>query len=263
VGYFSPEDISTKSILSNQIAAALQNVRSFEAAIQAQQELAVINKVFQEISHQFDIETLLEIVCEQVQRVVVTDVFFIGLYEPSTGLVDYPYMYDSGQRYNRWTSPPLPGSNVEHVLQTGEPVLINRTAAEMNSAHLTSQNTIGDENKVSISLLYVPLRLGQQIKGVMSVQSYKYNSYNERDLALLSSIANQVIVGIENIRLYQQVEARARREQMLREITTRVRGSVDVDNIMRITAQELGRALERPAFVYLDENHSSKENDEG
>jgi PAS domain S-box-containing protein len=262
VDHFSSEDISTKTILANQIAAALQNVRSFEAAIQAQQELAVINKVFQEISHQFDIGTLLEIVCEQVQRVVVTDVFFIGLYEPSTGLVDYPYMYDSGQRYNRWTAPPLPGSNVEHVIQTGEPVLINRTAKEMGTLPLTSQNTVGDENKISISLLYVPLRLGQQIRGFMSVQSYKYNSYNERDLALLSSIANQVTVGIENIRLYQQVEARARREQMLREITTRVRSSVDVDNIMRITAQELGRALERPAFVYLDENHSSSQEKE-
>jgi hypothetical protein len=165
--------------------------------------------------------------------VVVTDVFFIGLYEPSTGLVDYPYMYDSGQRYKRWTSSPLPGSNVEHIIQTGEPVLINRTPTEMESIHLTSQNTIGDENKISISLIYVPLRFGQQ-----------------------------VIVGIENIRLYQQVEARARREQMLREITTRVRSSVDVDNIMRITAQELGRALERPAFVYLDENRSSSQEKE-
>jgi GAF domain-containing protein len=96
----------------------------------------------------------------------------------------------------------------------------------------------------------------------MSVQSYKYNAYNERDLNLLNSIANQVIVGIENIRLYQQAETRARREQMLREITTRVRSSVDVDNIMRITAQELGRALERPAFVYLDENKPSSEEKE-
>jgi GAF domain-containing protein len=136
-------------------------------------------------------------------------------------------------------------------------VLINRTAAEVDSIEPTSQNKIGNQNKISTSLLYVPLRLGQQLRGVISVQSYKYNSYNERDLALLSSIANQVMVGIENIRLYQQVEARVRREQRLREITTRVQSSVDVDNIMRITAQELGRALERPAFVYLDENHSS------
>jgi GAF domain-containing protein len=254
VNFFDTEDIFTKTILANQIASTLQNVRSFEAVIQAQQELAVINKVFKEISRQFDIETLFETVFEQLQRVMVTDVFLIGLYDASTGLIDYPYMVDGGQRYNRWVAPPTPGSNVEKVIQTGEPILINRTPSEMASNQLTVQNMIGNESKVSISLLFVPLRLGQQVRGVMSVQSYKFNSYNEQDLTLLSSIANQVMVGIENIRLYQQVEARAHREQILREVTTRVRSSVDVDNIMRITAQELGQALGRPAFIYLNKN---------
>ena len=37
----------------------------------------------------------------------------------------------------------------------------------------------------------------------------------------------------------------------LREVTDRIRGSVDVDTIMRTAAQEVGKALARPAFVYL------------
>jgi PAS domain S-box-containing protein len=254
VDYFNQEDTFTKTILASQIAGAIQTVRSFEAVVEAQQELAVINKIFQEISRQLDVERLLETVYEQLQRVLVTDVFFVGLYDPSTGLIDYPALYDSGQRYDRMVGPPLSGSSVEQVIQTGEPVLINRTPTEMASIHSTPQDMIGDENKISISLLFVPLRLGQQIKGVMSVQSYKFNAYNDRDIVLLNSIANQVIVALENIRLYKETEARARREQMLREITARVRSSVDVNNIMRITAQELGHALGRPAMVYLDEN---------
>lgn len=252
--YFNQEDTFTKTILASQIAGAIQTVRSFEAVVEAQQELAVINKVFQEISRQLDVELLLGTVYEQLQRVLVTDVFFVGLYNASTGIIDYPAVYDSGQRHDRMAQP-LSGSIVEQVIQTGEPVLINRTPSEMASIHSTTQSTIGDENKISVSLLFVPLRLGQQIRGVMSVQSYKFNSYSQRDITLLNSLANQVSVAIENIRLYKEAEARARREQMLREITARVRSSVDIDNIMRIAAQELGNALGRPTAVYLNENN--------
>jgi GAF domain-containing protein len=50
------------------------------------------------------------------------------------------------------------------------------------------------------------------------------------------------------------VQARAKREQILREITAQVRGKADVDTIMRTAAQEVGRALGRQSFVYLRED---------
>jgi GAF domain-containing protein len=59
------------------------------------------------------------------------------------------------------------------------------------------------------------------------------------------------------------VEDRARRERILREITARVRGSADVDSVMRTAAQELGRALGRQTYVYLGENATDEDGDQG
>jgi PAS domain S-box-containing protein len=252
VNYFTAEDIFTKTILAGQIAGAVQNARLFEHVIQAQQEMAVVNKVLQEVSRQLDLEPLLETVYQQIQHIVPTDAFSVGLYNPSTGLINYPIIYDNNQRYVKAPAPILSGSNTEQVLKTGAPILINRTPQETTAIQLSSETALGDQSKPSASLVYVPLHLGQQTVGVMSVQSYQFNAYNERDLALLNNIANQVSVAVENIRLYKEAEARAHREQVLREVTTRVRNSVDIDMIMRTAAQEVGQALGRPAFIYLN-----------
>jgi GAF domain-containing protein len=84
-----------------------------------------------------------------------------------------------------------------------------------------------------------------------------YISYTgERDFldeesALLGDIVRRVSGYIENRRLFEQARARARREQVLREITARVRGYTDPDAIVRTAVRELGTALGRPTFVRL------------
>jgi GAF domain-containing protein len=58
--------------------------------------------------------------------------------------------------------------------------------------------------------------------------------------------------------LFEQVQARAYREQLLREVTARIRSAADADTIMQLAAKEVGRALGRPAFIYL--GNSEKRN---
>jgi len=58
-------------------------------------------------------------------------------------------------------------------------------------------------------------------------------------------------VAIQNARLYEREQQRARREQVLREVTAQVRNSVDVNTIMRTAVQEVGQALGRTTFIRL------------
>jgi GAF domain-containing protein len=60
-----------------------------------------------------------------------------------------------------------------------------------------------------------------------------------------------VAVALQNARSYEQTQTRARHEQILRQITARVRGSTNPDAIVRAAVRELGTALDRPTFVRL------------
>jgi len=55
----------------------------------------------------------------------------------------------------------------------------------------------------------VPLRIGQEVMGVMTVGTRAERSYNERDVFLLSSIAGQLAVLIENYNLYDRMKEKA------------------------------------------------------
>lgn len=95
------------------------------------------------------------------------------------------------------------------------------------------------------------LYVGGVIEGRIYIAYTKKQDFLNEESALLGGIATRLSSYLENRRLFEQAQARVRREQLLREVTTRIRGSVDVDTVMRTVAREVGQALGRPAFIYL------------
>ncbi|MBP7690248.1 MAG: GAF domain-containing protein, partial [Thermoflexales bacterium] len=124
-------------------------------------------------------------------------------YEAATNSVEYPLIYDEGQRYSQAAASLSPDSRVDRVIRTGEPIL-EHVSREDWQAMTTVANPVGNTSKPSASLLYVPLKRGEEIIGVLSVQSYQFNAYTREHTDLLNSVANQLAVAILNARLFEQ-----------------------------------------------------------
>jgi GAF domain-containing protein len=136
------------------------------------------------------------------------------------------------------------------VILTGESNLTLLTPDEL-AGTTQVEGALGNIGRPSASLLYVPLRVGLETIGTLSIQSYQINAYNRDTVQLVSNVANQVAIAIQNARLFEQTQRAARREQTLREITSRVRNSTDPDAIARTAIRELGLALGRQTFIRL------------
>jgi GAF domain-containing protein len=67
--------------------------------------------------------------------------------------------------------------------------------------------------------------------------------WSDDDFALVQTIASQLAQAIENLRLSQETEQRAAREQLISRVTSRMRESLDMDTVLRITTQEMREAL--------------------
>lgn len=98
--------------------------------------------------------------------------------------------------------------------------------------------------------LAVPITLGAEVLGVLDVQSEELGRLNEEDRLLLIGLCGQISIAIETrrveaerIRLLAEVERRAQREQTIRTITERMRTANNLEQLVKITAHELGQQL--------------------
>lgn len=93
-------------------------------------------------------------------------------------------------------------SPIGYIAQTGQP-----RVTRMNEDSTFLHNVDFPETKSQVVL---PLGAGDNIIGVLDIQSQEANAFNEDDLATLSIMADQVTIAIQNALLYEQAQTALR-----------------------------------------------------
>ncbi|HEU0295982.1 MAG TPA: GAF domain-containing protein [Anaerolineales bacterium] len=227
---YDGEPVAILTALAHQLTVAIENARLFEEANKRAQRLLLLNEIGRAVSELRGLADLLEVIYEQVKQNLKVDVFYVGLHNPENNTVSYPIMYDEGTRYEYEPDQVSTISFLHRFLQGAQATLINRTADEL-VLKPDERGMLGDMTRKSASLLLVPLMAREQVIGIISAQSYTLNAYEEDDLNLLVSIANQVSIAIENSRLYtaaqQEIAERQKAEGQLRSAEAKYRELVE------------------------------------
>jgi len=92
--------------------------------------------------------------------------------------------------------------------------------------------------------LTTPITLHNKKIGEIKVKRKEGSeNWEPREQAMLAEIASQVALALENARLLDKAQQRALRERSISEIASRIGSAYDVDSILRVTAQEIGKAI--------------------
>lgn len=161
-------------------------------------ELATLNAIGREISSSLDASRVFEIVRRGCRKVFRPDFLWIARVDMETReiAVDYAMAGNAPPRRTRF---PLGQGLTTHVIDTQRPLLIRDAARELPAMGL---KPILLEPKIR-SILAVPLLVENRSVGVLSVQSFHEDAYEERHVSLLTTIAQQAAVALENARHYQ------------------------------------------------------------
>jgi PAS domain S-box-containing protein len=199
---FNKNDLRLLQTLSSNMGIAIENARLFEAEQQRVAELAVINSVQQGLAAQLDMQAIYDLVGDKVREIFDAQVVLIDAFNLVAGTTSVHYCIEKGQRYYPEPIPLLPLH--EHILRTREVVLINQDA-EKRSKELGIPIIPGTEPPRS--MLFVPLIVGDQVKGAISLQNIDHeNAFNDSDLRLLTTLANSMGVALENARLFDETQ---------------------------------------------------------
>jgi len=109
--------------------------------------------------------------------------------------------------------------------------------------------------------LAVPIKLRGESIGVLEFSDEDaLHTWSEDERDLVEALADQAALALENARLFEETQSRARREQLINEITARVRTSTNIETILQTTAEELARTLNLPRVqirLGIDEGDSA------
>ena len=112
---------------------------------------------------------------------------------------------------------------------------------------------VESENDNDRKSLIAPINLRDKTIGVLRMRAKDDNqkSWDEDDVAMVEAIVDQVAQTAENLRLFEDTRGRASREQIIRQITERMRTATNLEELIQTTANELGQQL-NAGHVVLD-----------
>ncbi|MCL4825109.1 MAG: GAF domain-containing protein, partial [Anaerolineales bacterium] len=90
--------------------------------------------------------------------------------------------------------------------------------------------------------LIVPILLHNQKIGEIAAKRSE-GDWEAREQAMLAEIAAQVALALENARLLDEARQRAIHERTVGEVVSHIGAAHDMDAVLRVAAQEIGKAL--------------------
>jgi len=203
--------------LSLQATVAIENARLFAESQQRAAELATVNTVSQQLAGKLDLAALLELVGEQIRTVFKADVAYVALLDTASGIINFPYQYGDKLvplKYGEGLT--------SRIIQSGKPLIINREKDRLSL-------DLGPKvfGRQALSYLGVPILVGGSCQGAISVQSTQTEGvYVADDERLLSTIAANVGVALQNARLFNETKEALEQQTATAEVLRVISGSV-------------------------------------
>lgn len=91
---------------------------------------------------------------------------------------------------------------------------------------------------------FVPMKMQQgQVMGILGARGDAAHPLSAEDRALLDALAEQVAAALDRARLFEDTRRSAARDQIISEVSARMRASMDIDTVLQTTIREIGDAL--------------------
>ena len=104
----------------------------------------------------------------------------------------------------------------------------------------------------SRSQLYVPLIHEERVLGVLILESTEEAAYTESDQAFILQLATQAAVAVVNAELYSETQRRLGEQSILYQVSTRLVGNPELEDILQTAADTVGSVMQNAAAgVYL------------
>jgi PAS domain S-box-containing protein len=217
---------------ANQAAIAIENAKLYKKATRRMKVATVLHKVSSTLMRTLNPEQLLENILEVLQSPFGYAHCAILLPDEKTGELRIKaargYLQELGEK----------------IGQEGIADWVAANGLPLNVPDVTKEDRYVQGAEGTRSEIAVPMLVGEQIVGVLDVQSTEVNAFDEDDLRTLSSIAAQAAIAAEKTRLFQKARRRSQEQAILFQASAAVLSTLHIDEVLYEVAQQTALALD-------------------
>jgi sigma-B regulation protein RsbU (phosphoserine phosphatase) len=188
------------------VAVALENARLFDRERQYSATLETLAEIGQEVASILDLDELLERVAVLARRLIDYRTFGILLLNEAAGELEMKLAIRYGDKLNL-PKVKLGAGIVGYAALHKQPVLVPDVSVDPRYIPVVADCR---------SELAIPLLVKDRCIGVFDLESPELDAFNKEHVEILTSLASQAAVAIENARLYEEI--RSNEERIEREL---------------------------------------------
>jgi sigma-B regulation protein RsbU (phosphoserine phosphatase) len=215
--YFRPEHLHMLTLTASRIAQAIENARLYARVSRQAQALEVLNEIAVELASILDLDPLLERVGQLLRRLIDYQMFTIMLLDEKGENLITRYAWRFGSAHTPSRRVAVTSGLVGAAVREWR--LVNVPDVRKDARYVPM-------NPETRSELVVPLFYKGRIIGVLDLEHTRSHFFNEEHERMITTLAAQVAISIENARLYQAVKRQERQLErdiaMAREVQLRL-----------------------------------------
>jgi phosphoserine phosphatase RsbU/P len=194
-GAFSSQDEALLRQFGAHVAVAIENARLFKSERQYVDTLETLAEIGREMSSILDLDVLLTRIASLTKRLIDYRTFGILLVNEATQELDVKFAVRYGE-HARSQHVKLGEGLVGWAARHREPVLVADVSQDQRYLELVPDVR---------SELVVPMLIKDRCIGVFDLESPELGAFTKEHMELLTLLASQAAVAIENARLYEEV----------------------------------------------------------
>jgi len=201
--YFTEEHKRLLTLIGSRMAVGIENARLHTRVTRQARTLLLLNEIARELTSILDLDQLLKRISQLLNRLIDYQMFSILLLDSTGEKLQHRFAQRFEERLHLKHDIPMGHGVVGYAAQMKEGVLVPDVAKS------TRYIAVNPETK---SELAAPLIYQEKVIGVLDLEHTKRDYFTEDHKRVLTTLAAQLAIAIENARLYEEV---ARQEKRL------------------------------------------------
>ena len=234
-GRFTERHLQWLRTAAGQAAVALDNAYLFAREQRRAVQFQLLNSVTQDMSSVLEMDRLLDVVVNLVQRTFSYYYVGLGLRQGEHMVIQAVALDEEGVDRSLLLGVPEEEGAVAWVAQHSRPLLLNDVTKDSRYIERPGLDATRSE-------LTLPVHVYGETLGVLDVKSRRTNTFDPDDVVLLETLAAQVSIAIQNARLFKELsDQRERLNAVLNSVNNSVLVVDDDDRLLLVnpTARQL------------------------